>query len=404
MSAYDNPNALGRARLSFADEAEVDEFVATLERFERGELSADEWRAYRLVRGVYSQRQEGVAMVRVKIPQGILTGAQLRALADTARRYSRGFGHITTRQNVQFHFVRPSDLDAALHGLGQAGLTTREACGNSVRNITACPFAGVSADEPFDVTPYAEALTRHLLRQPLSSTLPRKFKIAWEGCAEDHAALAIHDIGFQARVRGADGAMERGFRVTVGGGTSTLCRSGWLLDGFLPAGDVLVLAEAILHVYRRLGDFRHKQRNRLKYLIEGLGFERFREEVLGELAGLKAAGGAHLPFDEQRPAAEDAPCWKRPAPPTLERIAEMLRGDDLRPPGVVPRVAPENAWARWSRTNLRPQRQQGHSLATITVPLGDLTAAQLGVVRRQNSLDPLPWPLLCARSALFVVE
>ena len=380
MSAYDNPRVLGRPRLSFANEAEVDTFVATLERFERGELDAEEWRKYRLVHGVYDQRQDGVSMVRVKIPQGILSGPQLRAVAETARRFSRGFGHITTRQNVQLHFVKPSDYDAALHGLAQAGLTTREACGNSVRNISACPFAGVSADEPFDLTPYADALTRHLLRHELSAILPRKFKIAWEGCSDDHAGLAIHDIGFQARVRGSNGSSERGFRVTAGGGTSTLCRSGWLLDEFLPAADILVLAEAVLHVYQRLGDYKHRQRNRMKFLIGALGFERWRDEVHAELARLKDSGPAQLPFDANQAPEEAAPGWERPAPPTPAQIDELMRTDELRGPGITPQVSVARDWARWSRTNLRPQRQAGFSTATITVPLGDLTAAQMEII------------------------
>ncbi len=180
----DDPTTYGRARLSFADQADIDEFAATLARFERGEITSDQWRAFRLVRGCYGQRQvDDAQMIRVKIPQGILTADQLDVLADVADEFSRGFGHITTRQNVQFHFVRLHDVEPAMRRLADAGITTREACGNSVRNITACQLAGVSASEVFDVTPYAEALTRHFLRHPLSSSLPRKFKIAFEGCA-----------------------------------------------------------------------------------------------------------------------------------------------------------------------------------------------------------------------------
>src|SRR5438552_5421543 len=186
MSIVDEQKTFGRARLTFADQAEIDEFVATVEKYERGEITPDQWRAYRLVRGTYGQRQaEDAQMLRIKIPQGLLTAEQLQALAEVGQRYSRGFGHITTRQNVQFHFVKLHDVEPAMRLLADSGLTTREACGNSVRNITGCPYAGVAADEHFDVTPYAEALTRYLLRHPLSSTLPRKFKIAFEGCATD---------------------------------------------------------------------------------------------------------------------------------------------------------------------------------------------------------------------------
>src|SRR5919198_3213693 len=230
MSVVDDPKTFGRTRLSFANEADIEEFVTTLERFERGELTPDQWRAFRLVRGTYGQRQTAdVQMLRVKVPQGILSSEQLFALADVGERYSRRFGHITTRQNIQFHFVKLHDVEPAMRRLAEAGLTTREACGNSVRNITACPFAGVAADERFDVTPYAEALTRYLLRHPLSSTLPRKFKTAFEGCATDHVFTGINDLAFRA-VLGAGAA--RGFRVTAGGGTSIMATSGGLLQDF----------------------------------------------------------------------------------------------------------------------------------------------------------------------------
>src|SRR5213078_657248 len=195
MAVVDDSKTFGRARLTFANEAEIDEFVRTVEKYERGEITPDQWRAYRLVRGTYGQRQaEDAQMLRIKIPQGLLTAEQLQALAEVGQRYSRGFGHITTRQNVQFHFVKLHDVEPALRLLADSGLTTREACGNSVRNITACPSAGVSAAERFDVTPYAEGMTRYLLRHRLSSTLPRKFKIAFEGCGEDHIATAINDL------------------------------------------------------------------------------------------------------------------------------------------------------------------------------------------------------------------
>ena len=173
MSAVGDSTTYGRARLSFASQADIDEFVSVLEKYERGEMTPDQWRAFRLVRGTYGQRQaEDAQMLRVKVPQGVLTSPQLRTLADVGERYSRGFGHITTRQNIQFHFVKLHDVELAMRELEATGLTTREACGNSVRNITGCPYAGVGADELFDVTPYAEALTRYLLRHKLSSTLP----------------------------------------------------------------------------------------------------------------------------------------------------------------------------------------------------------------------------------------
>jgi sulfite reductase (NADPH) hemoprotein beta-component len=386
MSSLPDVRTLGRTRLSFADEADIDEFVATLDRYERGELTPDQWRAFRLVRGTYGQRQTGdTSMIRVKVPQGVLDVAQLGALADVAEAYSRGFGHITTRQNLQFHFVKLHEVEPAMRRLADAGLTTREACGNSVRNITACPYAGVASDEAFDVTPYAEALTRYLLRHPLSSSLPRKFKIAFEGCPQDHAVAAINDIGWHARVRGSNGSGRRGFRVTVGGGTAILCKSGYELYEFLPAGEILEVAEAIVRVFHGLGDYAHKQRNRMKFLIRDLGFENWRAEFEKSRAEVRAAGGPRLPFDPERPPVETAPSWDRPSPPSLAEAAGRSAAAEVRGPGIVPpaprtlAVRSEDA-ARWLRTNVRPQKQDGYSVVTVTLPLGDFTGAQMRVL------------------------
>jgi sulfite reductase (NADPH) hemoprotein beta-component len=386
MAAVDDPKTLGRARLSFASEEEIDEFVATLDKFERGELTSDQWRAFRLVRGTYTQRQEGdFAMLRVKIPQGILSCEQLSALADVAEDYSRGFGHITTRQNVQFHFMKLHDVEHAMRRLARAGLTTREACGNSVRNITACAYAGVGFDEVFDVTPYAEALTRYLLRHPLSSSLPRKFKIAWEGCAEDHALTSIHDIGWRARVENGDGRPIRGFRVSVGGGTSNLPRSARTLFEFLPAGEILNVAEAIVRVFHRLGDREHKNRNRMKFLIKELGWERWREEVETSLADFRREEGARLPFDPETPPVEEEPRWERAWPLPVALTRARATASKVSGPGLVPEVRPflpvmNGDFSRWSRTNTRPQKQADFRIVTVTVPLGDLTGGQFRVI------------------------
>ncbi|MBI4477312.1 MAG: nitrite/sulfite reductase [Acidobacteria bacterium] len=381
MAAVDDPRTLGRTRLSFANEAEIDEFVATLERFERGEISPDEWRVYRLVRGTYGQRQPDVQMLRVKIPQGILTAPQLHALADVAERWSRGFAHITTRQNFQFHFMRPEHLEPSMRRLAEAGLTTREACGNSVRNITACPYAGVAHDEVFDVTPYAEALTRYLLRHPLSSSLPRKFKIAFEGCSHDHAVTAINDIGWRARIRRIGETTVRGFLVTVGGGTSIFPRSGQVLYDFLPAGEILDVAEAIVQVFHRLGDRVHKQRNRMKFLIKDLGWERWREEYGRALEQIRANGGASLPFDPDDPPVEEPPDWWRPRPPSPTDVAAFVATSTLRGPGIMPSIKPHDATDgslfTWRQTNVRAQKQAGYSTVTATVPLGDLAGTQI---------------------------
>lgn len=386
MAALDDPKTLGRTRLSFADGAEVGDFVDTLARFERGEIGPDQWRAYRLVRGTYGQRQATDAqMLRIKIPQGILDTAQLHAVADACERWSRGFAHITTRQNFQLHFVKLHDVEHAMRRVAEAGLTTREACGNSVRNITACPYAGVAADEAFDVTPYAEAMTRYLLRHPLSSSLPRKFKIAFEGCPEDHAFTAINDIGWRARVERVDGVPVRGFRVTIGGGTSTFAKSGDELFDFLPASQMFEVAEAILRVFHKLGDYQHKQKNRMKFLVRQLGFAGWRAEFDKALAEVRDAGGVPLSIDPETPPVEVAPDWPRPAPPPIAEAARRAAAADVRGPGIVPAVHTplpllSGDFVEWQRSNVRPQKQAGYAMVVVTVPLGDLTGAQLRVI------------------------
>jgi sulfite reductase (NADPH) hemoprotein beta-component len=383
MAAVDDPKTLGRTRLSFASEADIDEFVATLEKFENGEISPDQWRMFRLVRGTYGQRQPGdVQMLRVKIPQGILTAAQLEALAEVGERFSRGFGHITTRQNIQFHFVKLHDVEPAMRILADAGLTTREACGNSVRNITCCPQAGVSQTELFDVTPYAEATTRYLLRHPLSSSLPRKFKIAFEGCTdEDHALLGMHDLGYRAAIK--DG--RPGFRFVVGGGTSIMVKSAVAVHEFLPASEIFNAAEAVIRVFHELGDYKHKQANRLKFLIKKLGWDGFLAEYHKKLHEFRLQGGARLPFDPEDPPVEQAPAWRRlESPPILETVSRAT-SSQVSGPGIVPQVRPllptmNGDYTQWLSTNVRKQKQSGYFLVTATIPLGDFTSQQMRIL------------------------
>ncbi|MBM3772590.1 MAG: nitrite/sulfite reductase [Acidimicrobiia bacterium] len=381
MSATDTTNTHGRTRLSFATVADIDEFVSTLERYERGELSADQWRAFRLVRGTYGQRQSyDASMLRVKVPQGVLDKAQLYALAAAGEKYSRTFGHITTRQNIQLHFIKLHDIEHAMRDLAASGLTTREACGNSVRNITGCPYAGVSATEVFDVTPYAEGLTRFFLRHPLAAILPRKFKIAFEGCAEDHIALPINDLGFKAAL-GPDGT--RGFRITAGGGTAIMCTNAGKLHDFIPASEILRVGESVLKVFRQFGDFQHKQRNRMKFMIKSIGWDRFVAEYQRELAAAREANVPTLDIDP--PAEETKPERSRPAPPAPPLIGARVAAAPPSGPGVTPVVVPvyqttDEMYIRWRGTNVHPQKQFGYSIVTATVPLGDLTSEQMRVI------------------------
>jgi sulfite reductase (NADPH) hemoprotein beta-component len=380
MAVTDDVGTVGRERQSFANERDIDEFVETLSRYENGDISADDWRRYRLLRGTYGQRQDDVQMMRIKIPQGIVTGKQLRALGDVAEKYSRGFGHVTTRQNIQYHFVLLKDAELAMRDLCDVGMTTREACGNSVRNITSCPYAGVAHDEVFDITPYAEAMTRYFLGHPLAGSLPRKFKIAFEGCPHDHALASIHDLGWYARI--VDG--RRGFRLTIAGGTSILPTSGYLLYDFLPVEQMLEVSEAIVRVYHRFGDYQHRQRNRMKFLIRELGWDGWRQKYDEALAEVRAEGGVR--FDEAVAEAEveHAPSWALPSAPTVEEVKRKAASVQVHGPGVMPGSVRlqtlSDTYLAWMKSNVGLQRQAGFVHVTVRLPLGDMTAGQMHVL------------------------
>jgi sulfite reductase (NADPH) hemoprotein beta-component len=303
----------------------------------------------------------------------------MRALGDASAKYSRGFGHVTTRQNVQFHFVLLKDAEPMMRDLAQTGLTTREACGNSVRNITACPYAGISHNELFDVTPYAETMTRYFLRHPLADRLPRKFKIAFEGCPEDHALVSIHDLGWHARI--VDGV--RGFRLTIAGGTSIMPISGYLLYEFLPAERMLEVAEAIVRVYHRLGDYEHRQRNRMKFLIKALGWETWKAHYEEALAQVRAEGGVRWPMDPAAVTPEGAPNWDAAEPPTLQAVAAKVSTPVHGPgihPGTVKLEPLADTYLRWLKSNVGLQKQPGYCHVTVRLPLGDFTAGQMRVL------------------------
>ncbi len=354
----------------FASAKDIEEFVATLEAFERGEITVNDFKAFRLGRGIYGQRQDDVQMIRVKIPQGILDGDQLRALAAVGRRYSRGFGHVTTRQNMQFHFVKMDVVPEAMRALERAGLTTREACGNTVRNITACPTAGICPGEEFDVTPYGEALTRFFLRNPICQSLPRKFKIALSGCADDCAMGAMHDIGIVARTRPKEGGgREIGFKVVIGGGLSVSPQNAWVLHEFIPPDRLIPVCEAVVRVFDRVGNRKNRNQARMKYAIRKMGWEPFRAEIEKEAATIPATRSI-----EVRPDAEDRRPERNDAPVDLHRRVVSSGSEAFR---------------AWARTNARPQKQRGYSMAFVTLGRGDITSEQMeslaGIIETHGS-------------------
>jgi sulfite reductase beta subunit-like hemoprotein len=339
--------------LSFADVRDIDEFIAGLGRYERGEMTAEEFRGFRLARGAYGQRQDDVNMLRVKIPQGVLGAEQLEALATVAEGQSRGFGHVTTRQNVQFHFMQLAEVHQAMQTLGAVGLTTKEACGNTVRNVTGCPMAGVCGGEPFDMTPYAQEVTRHFLRRAENQALPRKFKIAFSGCAHDCAMGAINDVACIAKEQ--DGV--RGFQVKVAGGLSTTPEDAHELYAFLPADELLGVIEAVLAVFNTHGNRQNRARARMKYVVRKLGWSGYQAAFAAELAAVEAAGRRVQPI-----AVDEEESLSRP--PRRLALAPRPAGE---PPGL----------AAFRRTNVARQKQAGYVAVTVRLPRGDIDAVQL---------------------------
>jgi sulfite reductase (ferredoxin) len=348
-------------------EAEIARFAEEIERLDSGAADPDDFKRFRLENGVYGIRgTTDRHMVRIKLPFGNIAPAQLEMIADLAEEFTpTGIAHITTRQDIQLHNVRRADLVKVLHCLAEAGMTTREACGNTVRNVTACPYAGVSTSEPFDVTPYANAVAHHFLRNPINQNLPRKFKIAFEGCAEDHARTGIHDVGAVAQIRVRDGKEERGFCLYIAGGLGAQPRSATLLEEFTPADQLIPTIEAIIRVFDRHGNRRperiHRMRSRMKFLAREWGDEKLRTVIFVERRAVLAT----------RPGSS-----LRPIDTTVESAPSVV------PRGVKLKEVSTGEYQGWLRTNVTKQKQSGWNVVTVRCPLGDLTAADLRHVAR----------------------
>jgi sulfite reductase beta subunit-like hemoprotein len=350
-----------------AIEEEIRIFEERAAQLQRGEITDDEFRPFRLKHGIYGQRQPGFQMVRTKVPSGLLNSEQLRALATLAEDYSTGRGHVTTRENVQFHFVLMRNVPTIMRLLAQVGLTTREACGNTVRNVTSCPLAGVCPTEAFDVTPYALATTRFFLRHPDFHALPRKFKIAFSGCEDDGncAVAGIHDVGLIARVRGSNGSGRRGFKVLVGGGLGSLPTEAATLTEFLPEEELIPTIEAVLRVFSEHGNRKNKHKARMKFVLREKGIDEFRRLVTEQRARVKT------------PA--ERPTMPTPvAPPLVNLLPAVLpaNGNGHSDGGLG--LAPATTqYEKWLRSNAQPQRQPGYAVVWIKLPAGTVFTAQL---------------------------
>ncbi|MFO0778970.1 MAG: nitrite/sulfite reductase, partial [Nitrospira sp.] len=342
---------------------EIETFEVEAMRTLAGDVSTDLFKPFRLQYGIYGQRQPGVQMVRVKIPFGGITANQLRRVAELADCYATGVGHVTTRQDIQMHFVELKDVPTIMRGLAEVGLTTREACANTVRNVTACHLAGVCQGEVFDVTPYAKTVAYHLLRNPLNQSLPRKFKIAFSGCAHDCALTPIHDIGLLA-VKRADGVI--GFRMVAGGGLGSTPRIAQLLREFTPMEELIPSIEAVIKVFDTLGNRKNRNKARMKFVIDKLGFEEFKrrwEAAYVSMGHTLPNNGsiALLPYQDAPPAL---------IIPTRNGTANG-NGNGTYP------IGHETPFEMWKRTNVVRQRQDGYVTAAIKLFMGDITSQQL---------------------------
>ncbi len=344
---------------------EIESFEEEVAKLLKGDVSLDMFRPFRLQHGIYGQRQPGVQMVRIKIPFGGLSSNQLRVIAEMADRYATGVGHVTTRQDIQLHYARVEDCGTIMRRLAEVGVTTREACGNTVRNVTACHLAGVCQGEVFDVTPYAKAVSAHLLRNPLNQSLPRKFKIAFSGCRHDCAMTPIHDLGFLA-AKQDDGTI--GFRVTAGGGLGSAPRIAQLLHEFMPMDDLLPTCDAIIKVFDNLGNRKNRNKARMKFVIEKLGFTEFKRRFEAEYAVIRKGynGKLNLPA-----IADAAPQLIQPVRPNGGDSASKGNG------GPGGNGHQETPYDMWRRTNVVHQRQPGFATAFIRLPMGDITSAQM---------------------------
>ena len=357
--------ALEVADLAPEVRAEILRFADEIERLDSGLADPDDFKRFRLENGVYGIRgAPDRHMIRVKVRFGEINPDQLETTADIADEFTPTRSvHLTTRQDIQLHNVRRGDLPAALIALARSGMTTREACGNTVRNVTACPFAGVSPTEAFDVTPYADAVSMYFLRNPLNQSLPRKLKFAFEGCVEDHARTPIHDIGAVAAVREKDGRIERGFRIYVAGGLGAQPVSASLLEEFTPADLLIPTCEAIVRTFDRNGERRpehiYRMRARLKFLAREWGIEKLRSAILSERRAIMATRSGLVDFHID-PVEEAAP--------------------EIEVHGTPRDWSPSLHYQEWKRTNVLKQRQGGYSMVVVRCPLGDLTSGELRAV------------------------
>ena len=342
-------------KIDWSRRQEAENFAETVKLFRQGKIDPDMFRRFRLQHGAYGTRMtDDYAMVRIKVPAGQIYPYQLEKIAQLSEMYSIGSAHFSTRENIQLHWVILEDVSEIMQSLSDVGMTSREACGNTVRNVMCSPLSGVCKDEIFDATPYAMAIAKFMLRNPICQGLPRKFKFNFT-CCEKCGMIRIVDVGLVPQIQEIDGEKRKGFKIFLGGGLGNRSFVGHQLEDFTPVEDLLYTSMAVIRIFDRMGDRKNLARNRMRYLVNDLGWEKFQNLVLKERAVVKATQSVIVKLN-----IDDS----------INEIQRPISVSDES--ASVP-----DGFARWEKTNVIKQSQSGFNSAFIGLEAGDITANQL---------------------------
>jgi len=345
-----------KPKINWSRIEEADNFAKTVKLFRQGKYDEDSFRRFRLQHGAYGTRMTSdYAMVRIKLPAGEIYPHQFEKLSQLSEQYSIGSAHFSTRESVQLHWVILEDVSEIFRSLAEVGMTAREACGNSVRNVMCSPLSGVCPDEEFDSTPYALATAQFFLRNPMSQNLPRKFKFTFT-CCEKHGMVRMVDVGLIPQLREINGTTQKGFKIFLGGGLGNKSFVGHQLEEFTSEENLLYTSIAVVKIFDRLGDRKNLARNRLRYLVNDMGWEKFQNLVLKERAVVRATQSVITQLN-----VDDTP----------DEIKRPIRISDESGSGTT------DGYARWLKTNTVKQKQNEYSSVFITLEAGDITASQL---------------------------
>jgi sulfite reductase (ferredoxin) len=342
--------------LNWSRTEEIENFAKTVKLYRQGKIDKDIFRRFRLQHGAYGSRMtDEYSMIRIKAPAGQIYPHQFKKLAQLSEAFSIGSAHVSTRQSIQLHWVVLDDVSEVMRGLAEVGMTSREACGNSVRNIMCSPLAGVCSNEAFDATPYAFAITKFFLRNPLSQNLPRKFKFNFT-CCEKHGMVRMVDVGLIPQTRKVDGDVQRGFKIFLGGGLGNKSFVGHQLEEFTPEEDLLYTSIAVIRIFDRFGNRKNLARNRMRYLVDEMGWDDFQNTILKERAVMRATQSIIVKLDIDDSATE----IKKPISISEESDAPNTDG-----------------YFRWCKTSTIKQKQDGYCCVFINLEAGDITSNQL---------------------------